>query len=150
MPNPHAYEWVKSYLKQMLKNLIKALSEENVVVEGENSSKLEPEPIVPDIFLVLSPDEVVRDFHWQLEAFWHNEHPFNKKKGQSDGISWWKGSRTDPDGRVLAVSHNEIDILCQCFSSPVPVFGAQISIHFGKLNARWMNKLAHDLVQQPP
>lgn len=63
-----------------------------------------PNEPVPELFEGMDTQEVVQEFRCQLEAYWREEHPFQKPLTGNDPLAWWKGLSTHSDARVLAVS----------------------------------------------
>ncbi|KAG1760356.1 hypothetical protein EDD22DRAFT_781244 [Suillus occidentalis] len=90
MPHPRAYHRVKEFLKPMLR----AMVEHNKVHELKDPISL----LVHEI----GAAGVVDEFRRQLEAYFHNEWPFNTPLQDGNTLAWWNMLLPHPHARVLA------------------------------------------------
>ncbi|KAG1766267.1 ribonuclease H-like domain-containing protein [Suillus occidentalis] len=90
MPHPRAYHRVKEFLKPMLR----AMVEHNKVHELKDPISL----LVHEI----GAAGVVDEFRRQLEAYFHNEWPFNTPLQDGNTLAWWNMLLPHPHACVLA------------------------------------------------
>jgi|SRR5882762_1209563 hypothetical protein len=91
LPYNNAYNRVKDFLKDLLRNIL----ERHVA---------NPDEVKGGIFEQTTQAQTVTDLRHQLEAYWCNEYPFNGvmvKKG--DPLTLWQSFRDHPNAQVLAV-----------------------------------------------
>ena len=89
---PRAYNRVKNYLKDMLRTQL-------------TRHETHPDDRMHPIFTELSAVRIVEDLRHQLEAYWHNEWPFDTPVKDGDPLTWWRNLSDHPHGRVLSVSY---------------------------------------------
>ncbi|KAG2744426.1 hypothetical protein P692DRAFT_201775846 [Suillus brevipes Sb2] len=90
MPHPRAYHHVKEFLKPMLRTMV----EHDKVDELKDPISL----LVHEI----GAAGVVDEFRRQLEAYFHNEWPFNAPLQDGNTLVWWNMLLPHPHARVLA------------------------------------------------
>jgi hypothetical protein len=97
-PFPKAYNRVKTFLKEMLRNEID-LTTRDMAVAATKDTNINP------LIQELGPKETVFQFRKQLLAYARNEWPFNNLVTGSNTLAWWELLREHPHAHVLAVSN---------------------------------------------
>ena len=90
IPYPHAYDRVKVYLKNMLR-------EQLACCEAHPDDRKHP------IFREMDAAQIMDNLHHQMEAYWHNEYPFNIPVKDGNPLAWWKSLGEHVRGHVLSV-----------------------------------------------
>jgi hypothetical protein len=86
----HTYSCVKDYLKNMLR-------------EHLAHHKTHHEEHMHPIFTELSPAQIIEDLRHQLEAYWHNEWPFDIPVKDGNPLAWWKSLGKHVHACILSV-----------------------------------------------
>ncbi|KAI6138392.1 hypothetical protein BKA82DRAFT_3990118 [Pisolithus tinctorius] len=91
LPHPRAYNRVKESLKPMLRAML---------------DRCKMNPHATDAFSQTvreyGPTGTVDELRLQIDAFWRQEHPFNRPMKDGNTLAWWQAFEHHPGAQVLA------------------------------------------------
>ena len=76
--------------------------------------KTHPDDHMHPLFKELSVAEIVEELCHQLEAFWHNEYPFNTPVKDGNPLVWWRCFGDHNHAHVLSVSIISVLVVHAC------------------------------------